>query len=59
LQLDTEGVAVHADPHLLTFRYNLPSEIQLPGNFNPHNHLCEHHRKKLSDLFILRHLSSK
>lgn len=43
------------DPNLLTFRYALPSEIQLHSS---HNHLCDHHRKKLSDLFLLDHLAS-
>ena len=59
LQLDMESAQFQADPNLLTFRYTLPTEIQFPGNFHPHSHLCEHHRKKLSDLFLLRHLTSK
>ena len=59
LQLDLDSTQFQADPNLLTFRYTLPNEISFPGNFHPHGHLCEHHRKKLSDLFLLRHLTSK
>jgi hypothetical protein len=51
-----DSAQYQTDPNLMTFRYTLPSEIQY---HNSHNHLCEHHRKKLSDLFLLDHLAKK
>lgn len=58
LQLDTESAQFHADQNFMTFRYTIPNEINFPGNLNPQSHLCEHHRKKLSDLFLLKNLAS-
>jgi hypothetical protein len=59
LQLDTESNQFQTDPNLLTFKYTLPSEIHLPSNYYQQGHLCEHHRKKLNDLFLIRHMKRK
>ncbi|CAF0708203.1 unnamed protein product [Brachionus calyciflorus] len=58
LHLDTESAQYQPDPNFMTFRYTVPNEVHIPGNFYPHNHLCEHHRKKLSDLFLLKNLTN-
>jgi hypothetical protein len=59
LQLDTESNQFQTDPNLLTFKYTLPAEINLPNNYYQQGHLCEHHRKKLNDLFLIRHMKGR
>lgn len=56
MQIEAEAANTRDDQ--LAFRYTISNGTHTPP---PHNHsqssLCEHHKKKLSDLFLIRHLT--
>ncbi len=55
MQLETETAQLKEEN--VSFRYTLNSEMT-SSNYNASpSLLCEHHRKKLSDLFLIRHLT--
>ena len=59
MQLEQEAQQLRDDQ--LSFRYTMTHGNQSPTqqqlNNQNQNSLCEHHRKKLSDLFLVRHLT--
>ena len=55
LQMQIESEHAHLKEDQLSYRYALNNDPNSAQHGS--NSLCEHHRKKLSDLFLIRHLT--
>ncbi len=55
MQLENETTQLKEEN--TSFRYTLNSEMTRSIYSTSPSALCEHHRKKLSDLFLIRHLT--
>ena len=56
MQLDQEASNLKDQSEQLSFRYTINNGTHTPPQLSQSS-LCDHHRKKLSDLFLIRHLT--